>query len=581
MTYDAEGHLTNFSAMSGHVVANAYNERGELASSVWTLNGAIDKSYPNLRSHGFNGVMVHDSYGCIPGTSSCSWQSNNEIVDPLAGAITSSDILTPDGENDFPAAYQYDSTGRMNRNTQDFGGTRFNYTGTSTKAYDAENRMTTNSYANWGTPNGFCGRNSKGATPKMSDRTLTYDWGASGHPVRYSDSSRSTTETLHWDGDTLAFTTNAAGQLDDLKFGNMADYTPRDSTYTGITFWDRDPFGAIASAHNASGFGTWTASSASHGACTISDAPPDSAGYAGPSSFGWVSGSAYRYQSNGLLLSFSADGLSDGFNSTNGIRTLDGQSSAWTVPDPYAGAPTAPQSQKAYVYAGNDPAANGDPSGYLTGGQEAALAAYFKGYDFAHAPPQDFPCTSFVVHAFMQALGVDLNAMVASDHYFPGVNGYELYFHAWSHPAERVHNLHNFLNHRGEVYSWDKNVNKRVGDILFCAHVDAHNNIIQEDVHVAIVSQVDSAGRIQKIAEGTSEEAIPLEWEVFQQHLKDNHYIITHFARLKNIPTNLPPDIQKKLKMAIFMAGVAAAASMMSDSNGGWITPGNENLRYY
>ncbi len=44
--------------------------------------------------------------------------------------------------------------------------------------------------------------------------------------------------TLRWDGNTLPFTINGAGKLDNFKIEAMADYTS-----IGITYWDRDTNG--------------------------------------------------------------------------------------------------------------------------------------------------------------------------------------------------------------------------------------------------------------------------------------------------------------------------------------------------
>ena len=571
--YDAEGNVTTFNAMSGHVVTNTYNERNELASSVWALNGGTDKAYPNMRQHGNNGVMQHDLWACTTGNV-CSWNSAGELVDLFSGAVTYADYVPPGSDNDLTSSYQYDTIGRLNRTLQDFPGNRFSYTGTSTKTYDAEDRLTSDSYSNWGEPTGYCGQTTRGATPKMTDRTLSYDWGPDGHPVRYSDSSRGTTETLHWEGSSLSFTTNSAGQLDDLKFGNMADYTPRDQTYAGLTFWDRDPFGTIASAHNGTGFGMWTASSAAHGACTISGAPGDSAGYVGPASFGWVAGQTYRYQSKGLLLGFTADGISDGFNNTNGVRTLSGQSQAWTVPDPYVGVPESPQSQKSYVYAANNPASNGDPSGYLSVAQQQMLGAYLQQYKYAENAVDDRACTSFIVHAYQQAIGINLHDLIAED-YKVNPNGYEWGgFHGRG--ELRVGNLHNYFYHMGELHAWDGNVNKRVGDWIFFKQT--HKEYSGETggliewteplVHMVTVSKVNANGEILEIAEGTGGKTEKVPWKVFLERLKAQGYSPQDWARIE-------------AKVQLIHGAIMAQNFMSGDDPYGGLSPYYGNLRYY
>ncbi|MHB8591616.1 MAG: hypothetical protein ACYDBO_06455, partial [Vulcanimicrobiaceae bacterium] len=45
-------------------------------------------------------------------------------------------------------------------------------------------------------------------------------------------------ETVHWDGDTLLFTTNNAGALDDIKTGGLANFVVSSGTVK-VAFTDR------------------------------------------------------------------------------------------------------------------------------------------------------------------------------------------------------------------------------------------------------------------------------------------------------------------------------------------------------
>jgi hypothetical protein len=537
--YDAQGNITGLNAMSGHSLANTFNERGELTSSIWSAYGAVDSAFPNVRQHNFNGVMLHESYSCTKTAPiTCSWNDNGEIPDALGAAIYSVDNTT--GGDDVYTTYQWDNGGRATSTTQGFPA-RHAFTGTSTKSYDAEDRLTTDAYTSWGSsPTDACASRWSHDPRQLPNFTLRYDWGSDGHPVRFSDTGRGTTETLHWEGDTLAFTTNSAGQLDDLKFGGLADYTPLDATYRGITFWDRDPFGAIASSHNATGYGTWTASSAAHDGCTISGVPADSAGYTGPSAFGWLSGQPYRYQSNGLLLQFTPDGFTDGFNNTNGIRTLSNASSSWTVPDPYRGLAFAPQTQKAYVYAGNNPASNADPSGYLSGAQQDAITHYFASYAF-DAVENNWACTQFIMQVFQEALHWNLAAQMQEDYNalrakgdYPNLASHG-YIYGWQgmnsgHPELSVENLHNFFGRAHSLHAWQGNSGMQVGDILFCGK--DHMGVWKTYNHVAMVSKVDRNGKILMIAEGTGDGQIEKPFEDFVKSLGAEGEKILDFARL-------------------------------------------------
>ena len=63
-------------------------------------------------------------------------------------------------------------------------------------------------------------------------------------------------ETVHWDGDTLPFTTNSAGTLDDIKSVALAHSVVSSGTVK-VAFNDRHFAGAIAPSHTSAGAGTW------------------------------------------------------------------------------------------------------------------------------------------------------------------------------------------------------------------------------------------------------------------------------------------------------------------------------------
>jgi len=576
VTHDINGNVTGFAAMSNHTVASSFNARNELVSSIWSKSGTFDKNYPNVEQHGENGQMNHDQYYCDTSVSppSCSWISNHDAVDLVGGAITSSG-------SDYYASFTYDSIGRLTTNTQAFPGVKFPYTGTATKTYDAENRLTSDGYSNWSASvAGICG--AKSLSTVRASFALSYSWGAHGHPVQFSDSSLGTTETLHWDGEELAFTTNSAGQLDDLKYAGLADYTPRDSTYAGITFWDRDLSGAITSSHNATGHGTWTASDVNHNGCVEADAPGDSAGFAGPSSFGWVSGQAYRYRYNGLLLNYTSDGFTDGFNNTNGVRTLSNSSAQWATPDAFGGVPTAPQSQKSYVYAANNPASEDDPSGYLTQGQQNQLGQYFSNYNWSQGP---VACTTFMVNAYSQALGINLQQLVSQDYF--GNNplgpvsilfkGYDLHGFNSGHPELWVPNLHNYFEREGEITNWTGNTGMQVGDILFVGprlganpNPDGPSDFGIDIDHVAVVEQVGKNGAILTIVEGTGEDAKVRSWQEFVAAMADQGLAIQDYARLQS----------QFAALAVQLGANAAAVFMSGDDPYGWLDPNSGGNQY-
>jgi RHS repeat-associated protein len=65
-----------------------------------------------------------------------------------------------------------------------------------------------------------------------------------------------------------------------------------------------------------------------------------------------------------MLTMPKSDGLNDGQNTFQGVRTYDPQAGTWTTPDAYHGNVHDPMSQKPYMWNKNNPYAYLDPSGY-------------------------------------------------------------------------------------------------------------------------------------------------------------------------------------------------------------------------
>ena len=125
----------------------------------------------------------------------------------------------------------------------------------TTTAFDAENhtvsrqqtKMTTQSQPDQGTS----------TTTTSTDAATTLGWGPNGHPVLLHDPSRPVTATqdmtLHWDGDMVLFVTDANGAVIDFKVGLDGEITPRDTSWAGLTMYDRDEAGVVMAARNATG----------------------------------------------------------------------------------------------------------------------------------------------------------------------------------------------------------------------------------------------------------------------------------------------------------------------------------------
>jgi hypothetical protein len=222
-------------------------------------------------------------------------------------------------------------------------------------------------------------------------------------------------ESLHWDGDNVLFTTNAQGAVDDIKMGLIADYTPIDSVYQGLTITDRDPSGAPVGMHNSSG----------HGA-SLSAPQPMKQGYnfTGACFAQAPAGFCKPNQSVGygqLLIFPSSDGFWDGFNKIQGVRSYDAEIGAWATPDEFQGFVDAPMTQKPYAWNGNNPLLNSDPTGFNFGFRYSGTILYsgdsgaYGGLDvYGHGPHNDGlqparPSVADVVVAITYPAPVDLD----------------------------------------------------------------------------------------------------------------------------------------------------------------------------
>ena len=170
-----------------------------------------------------------------------------------------------------------------------------------------------------------------------------YGWGPANHPLTLAWShpneqdAPSGTESLHWDGGDLLFTSSANG-LGSIFLGKDAFYqvyggsfqaTPRDAS--GIDTYDCGGF-------------TYTPFSP----CSGSPSP-----FATAPSFGDFTLDMPR-----------GDGVNTGLDTIQGVRSYNSDTLTWTTPDAYAGEPTDPMSLQKYMWNRNNPLAYSDPSGY-------------------------------------------------------------------------------------------------------------------------------------------------------------------------------------------------------------------------
>ena len=370
-----------------------WDPQGQLMETAYatfnysTRGDALGATGKNLLANGASLPSIPAAPG-YSGPYSVTW-------DPLAGAMLSTSWNAGDSTGDSMTTgiqVGYDNIGRMlsSSSSTSFSGSiagngaSWSQSDTVTRAYDDENHTISSSFVDANQPG-----------TAVSGLAL-YQWGPTGHPVLIGSATNTTTtipspsavqyDTLHWDGDQLIFASNASGKVNDIKIGTEGDITPLDTSFSGLTFFDRGPDGSVMYCHNYTGVtGNGAVDSYSIVTPCVGGTIQSVSGYTFymPSSFLWQSNPdvtkkgvagfpSWTYRALGigqgmLLGMLRTDGVTDGINTIQGVRIYDGNSGQWTSPDAFAGSTDDPRSQKAYLWNGGNPFANSDPSGFVTG----------------------------------------------------------------------------------------------------------------------------------------------------------------------------------------------------------------------
>lgn len=364
--YDAEGeptsYITNFSGYPNITVTQAYTVRGELQQQIFPnfvgqCGGAPQGGlqWEGVRQSIADGYPVPITWG--PDDSSgtaCSWANHGQQFDSLGGVT----LGTMDNSGANYTNDSYDADGRQNSATSTMSGTTcvadtcdpWSVSGTYTKQYDAENHLIGQAYSSWPTNGSLTcpplWSGSRKSIPKQTTISLSYKWGPNGKLVQSGNNNSGLMqyETLHWDGDSILFTTNGSGSVDDIKLNADADIWLSSGSWT-TQYNDRDFTGALGDPPNAN-----------RQMCTSYNEPP--------------------------IWQPSADGFTDGYNMLQGVRNYDPALSTWSTPDAYQGEIGDPMSQHAYMWNRNNSFAYADPSGYCAtpGGPDvtACIDAYIQ-----------------------------------------------------------------------------------------------------------------------------------------------------------------------------------------------------------
>jgi YD repeat-containing protein len=355
-SYTAENELLN--------VASSSNPDNCAATYNYTLRGELAYSAPNCVGSGggapllANGVSFQQPI-MHPTEEEVTW---NDLMAVMT-SITSTNSNCSNGQTCVSGwSYPNNSAARMTSEVSPYPPVSVSPPPTNTttvRTYDAENHLLSTQFQN-------------GASTNYENEVVA--WGPDGHPLKigtYIGSNSEQDERLHWNGNQLLFTTHLeSGQatLDDVKVDVQGDILPGDGGYSGLTFYDRAPGGTIMGCHNYTGT---SYSGLGGGNCVHNQSPPNNKM---PTSGVW-GGNPYYFNfyygggvgNGGTLTMPRTDGINDGFDTIQGVRSYNNNSGAWTTPDSYAGSVYSPASQKSYLWNNNNPMDYSDPSGYDDG----------------------------------------------------------------------------------------------------------------------------------------------------------------------------------------------------------------------
>lgn len=344
-TWDPEGQVLSFTepVRAGATVTQDYDTNGELTQQTYIDPNS--QCYPEpagFWQNGADGFMVAKSFQLVSG--SCREQNITGSEDVRNAVSIALQIPCEyDGfQEQCTEPETFDADGRMvsvptkqyNENSNNFQDTQW--------FYDAENHFVKQEdYQN------------------NVDMKRTY--GPDGHPVQIGTADFNHAihwETIHWDGDRVLFTTNATGQVDDIKVGALADYLPLQSASFQLAVWDRDSTGKVRAPHGAWGNYGWAGvdSYSSGGSTTIS------------LSGNW--GTNLPLGQGGGLFQGTIDGYQDGLVVIQGARDYCPSTRGWVERDPSTGEDLNPMTQKSYTWNNNNPSSFSDPSGSVAIGQD-------------------------------------------------------------------------------------------------------------------------------------------------------------------------------------------------------------------
>jgi YD repeat-containing protein len=367
LVYDEEDQLAGYTAGLGNlnginrpIIMNSRGEVIQDGSGLATQTQAETQSGNGAQVGNGDSAAGTEAFQAPPTTTEYDLRSNMVTcsTDPAYAKDYSSNTV-------YPYVYQYDHAGRLTLSGSDQSSHQSGSTScdpsqaANPSTYDAENHIQSSS---------------------INQAQGTATWGPDGR--QRIALVNGLTQTAHWDGDSLLFATggNVTTQLYIGKLGVM-------DSNGDIDIYDRDQTGAKASSHgyvSADNYrpgwmdntnGIWL-DSWSLGSVRTVQAYKNGQQYY----LQYFTGTCNAYFLVGNNTSFYACpaiaatfemGRADGYKMVGGIvqgaRSFDPTSGQWLTPDAYAGDVKDPMTQKPFVWNGNNPVTNEDPSGYDIG----------------------------------------------------------------------------------------------------------------------------------------------------------------------------------------------------------------------
>lgn len=366
MTHDLEGAVSAYTAIPANPASPGATFQMTIGSNIVGETSAVTYlNPPNAapNTHAAVSQFAYQNGHTIPYMKLGGYPNNGKAVyDLVNGVRTELDAYTIDSETSHQCGYPnvtketYDNAGRhTGTNTFLYDETCAGGPYTDTTTYDAENHPVQAVQNN--------------AVPgDIEIGTWTMPWGPNGHPIALTNSPTGGTPStayLHYDGDTLLFTTSATGQLIDVRPELLGIYsTGSNLPYSvpatgGFVVQDRDFSELNVSTHGALSYTglDYASGPLKNGKVTTTSVAAD-AGYPAGPDFSEGPGP------DPILQYTHADGFSTPLGVIQGVRAMDPNLGTWKSPDAYAGDVRDPMSQKPYMWNGNNPYEYSDPSGY-------------------------------------------------------------------------------------------------------------------------------------------------------------------------------------------------------------------------